>query len=509
MLWLALQFPQLGLELARLQAQPSAPHSAARILIERQGQRSLLACVCPLARAAGLRPGQALMQAQALLPQVEIHERDTAAEGQALGHLASCAYRYSPLLQIERPNALLLEIGGSLRLYGQASLPLLQALQSQLQALGFAAVAGLGRTPSAARLRAALAAEEVIPSAFVAQSGQASGRRPSIPPLDPLPVAALPLPATLCAALQGSGIADLAALRGLPRAGLQRRFGSALVRFLDQLEGRSHETIKAWRPPASHRARIELPAPTAQGEGLRFPLRRLVSDLCLALRARDACLQALNLDFELERDGSEADHAGQDAKPNHSSRLELQLLAPSRDPQQIEALIQQRLERWRLPGRVLSLGLSVPLLQPHQPLQGDLFDPRSSQAQDWPALLERLRARLGDSALLQARSRPDHRPEQAAGLVPVSLQEAGREDWPAVPAPSLQQAPLWLLPEPRPCTPGPASAETFIERIEGGWWDGADIRRDYYRWCQADGSWHWIYRDPRQADRAFLHGSYG
>lgn len=504
MLWLALQFPQLGLELARLQAQPSAPDCAGRILIERQAQRSLLACVCPLAWAAGLRPGQALAQAQALLPQVEIHERDQTAESQALGHLASCAYRYSPLLQIEPPHALLLEIGGSLRLYGQASLPLLQALQSQLQALGFAAVAGLGRTPSAARLRARLAAEEVIPSAFVTQPGQASGHRPSIPPLDPLPVAALPLPATLCAALQGSGIADLAALRGLPRAGLQRRFGSALVRFLDQLEGRSRETIKAWRPPASHQARIELPAPTAQGEGQRFPLRRLVGDLCLALRARDACLQALNLDFELERDGSAADD--QDAGPTHGSRLSLQLLAPSRDPLQIEALIQQRLERWRLPGRVLSLGLSVPALQPYQPLQGDLFDPRSSQAQDWPALLERLRARLGDAALLQLRPRPDHRPERAAGLVPASLDEPVVDDWPAVRGPSLQRAPLWLLAEPQPCT---ASGEEFLERIEGGWWDGADIRRDYYRCCQADGSWHWIYRDLRQAEQAFLHGSYG
>jgi protein ImuB len=46
------------------------------------------------------------------------------------------------------------------------------------------------------------------------------------------------------------------------------------------------------------------------------------------------------------------------------------------------------------------------------------------------------------------------------------------------------------------------------ERIETGWWDGGDVRRDYYVARDQRGVQLWIYHDLREA-RWYLHGLFG
>jgi hypothetical protein len=36
------------------------------------------------------------------------------------------------------------------------------------------------------------------------------------------------------------------------------------------------------------------------------------------------------------------------------------------------------------------------------------------------------------------------------------------------------------------------------ERIESGWWDGADARRDYFVAIDGKACWLWIFRDSRR-----------
>ena len=47
------------------------------------------------------------------------------------------------------------------------------------------------------------------------------------------------------------------------------------------------------------------------------------------------------------------------------------------------------------------------------------------------------------------------------------------------------------------------------ERIESGWWDGGDVRRDYFVAESPQGETMWIYRDHRYGiddGEWFLHG---
>jgi protein ImuB len=44
------------------------------------------------------------------------------------------------------------------------------------------------------------------------------------------------------------------------------------------------------------------------------------------------------------------------------------------------------------------------------------------------------------------------------------------------------------------------------ERIEAGWWDGSEVRRDYYVAANARGERFWIYREHRDPGAWYLHG---
>ena len=46
------------------------------------------------------------------------------------------------------------------------------------------------------------------------------------------------------------------------------------------------------------------------------------------------------------------------------------------------------------------------------------------------------------------------------------------------------------------------------ERIEAGWWDGGDVRRDYFIAIDGAGRRLWIFRDPRPPGGWFLQGMF-
>ena len=64
--------------------------------------------------------------------------------------------------------------------------------------------------------------------------------------------------------------------------------------------------------------------------------------------------------------------------------------------------------------------------------------------------------------------------------------------------------PLWLLDPPRRLAEGEFALLAGPERIESGWWDGAEARRDYFIARTGEISLAWIYREREGG--WFLHG---
>ncbi|MCW5577069.1 MAG: hypothetical protein KIS89_00360 [Dokdonella sp.] len=83
----------------------------------RTGQRRGIVFANAAARGAGVRAGQAIATAQALCPHLCLLARDPAAEQQALGAFAALAWRYSSDIHLREPDAVLLEVGASLKLF--------------------------------------------------------------------------------------------------------------------------------------------------------------------------------------------------------------------------------------------------------------------------------------------------------------------------------------------------------------------------------------------------------
>jgi protein ImuB len=174
--------------------------------------------------------------------------------------------------------------------------------------------------------------------------------------------------------------------------------------------------------------------------------------------------------------------------------LTVALAGPSRDAQHLQVLAHSRLEQLSVAAPVRALVLAADAFAPVRVRQFDLFAVRSSEEDEWQAVLDRLRARLGPAAVQSLGLHADHRPEKSWTPMPASANAEGMR----------RERPLWLLPEPR-ALPGRPECTRGPERIEGGWWDGADVQRDYYLARTGEGSRLWVYRE-RQSGKWFLHG---
>lgn len=110
--------------------------------------RSVLVCNAA-AEALGVRPGAALSTAWALAPRLRILPRDTAVESRALEAIAAWACQFTAKVSLEPPQGVLLEVAGSLRLFGGAG-RLMAHLRRGLADLGFEALLAAGPTARAA-----------------------------------------------------------------------------------------------------------------------------------------------------------------------------------------------------------------------------------------------------------------------------------------------------------------------------------------------------------------------
>src|SRR3974390_3392455 len=101
------------------------------------------------AQQLDIERGMSLNSAYALSNHLQVRKRDPASEQQALERLATWASQYTSSVSIEKPDALLLEVKGSLRLFGGAR-ALRQKMFAQLHEMEVVATAALAPTSRAA-----------------------------------------------------------------------------------------------------------------------------------------------------------------------------------------------------------------------------------------------------------------------------------------------------------------------------------------------------------------------
>jgi protein ImuB len=470
MLWACVLLPQLALD--AVQRRLPGPERALALVTGPAQLRSLQA-VNTAAAQAGLHAGMRLTAAHALLPELALAEYQPEHEAQAQRFLAAWAYRYSSLVCAQWPGCLVLEVRGSFSLLGPW--PRIEArLREELQALGFAHRIALAPTARAAHVFAGL------------RDGLALLQPQAMADLlDRVPVRQARLPDEAGERLQRMGIRELGDLRQLPRDSLRRRFGLALLEHLDRLYGQAEEALPYYAPPDHFDMRVELGFEVENHGALLFPLRRLVNDLATYLSIRDGGVQRFLL--RLEHEGSAF------------TEVEVGLLSAEREAARLFEFSRSRMERARIAAPVLALRLLARELPPFVPATRDLFDRREQQQLPWPQLRERLRARLGDAAVYRIAPAADPRPEHAWRRLQGDAARIGE-------APARPPRPLWLLPHPIPLRDPCLRVLEGPERLESGWWDGADARRDYYVLETSQGQRAWAFAPVGEQGGWMLHG---
>lgn len=485
----------------------------------------------PAARERGVAPGMALAAALAFEPQLDVRSRDAGAERALLERLAAAAGEVTPRVSLEPPDGVLLEVRGSLALFGGVD-----ALHAQVSAAvrrhGARARLALAPTPLAA-LAGARAPRGRGPAAF-----RVMHRAQLVGALAPLPLATLRLSPDVLERLAKSGVTEIGAALRLPRAGFARRFGPATLATLDRLVGRAHEPRRDVPRRECYRARREPSYELTDQPAVIAFVTPMLEALEVFLRRRQGSITAL--EFRLQHRGDTA------------TRCRLRFAQPAFAAAPIGFLLAERLAATALAAPVRACELVTSRLVPRRSASASLWQPGEhggGLASEAPELVERLRARLGEESVYGLCLMPEHRPEEAWKRV-VALRAPTRADSEQRTAGSQQEAgsgqrtadsqkalafgvrgpplavrcplsaarPLWLLSTPLPLPAGsdawphyegPLEKLAGPERIETGWWDGRDVARDYYVVRSGAAVLLWVYRERRPPHEWFLHGVFG
>ncbi|HIP53722.1 MAG TPA: DNA polymerase Y family protein [Chromatiales bacterium] len=471
MRWLAIHLPDLPLEVHSRGIDPAIPLAVSG---RRDGVRILYSNLA--ARRMGVVPSLRVEAARALAGGLRVRTRSSVAERHALRRLACWAGQFSPVVSLESPFALVLEAGGSLRLF-KGEEGLLGAVREGLDRLGYEGRLCLAPTAGAALL---LAAWEGAPMCVPDEGLHRA--------IGDLPLAALTLDEQSSALLKDMGVRRIGELLGLPRAGVAQRLGPELLLRLERILGRAPDPRPVFEPPVRFTTRLELPAEVESLEGILFAARRVLGELEGFLRLRQA--GARRLEWRLVH---------QDLPV---TRFGLGMASPERDARRLFDLLRERLERLELPAPVRGIGLQAGQTEPLAGRPRPLFAQQQNTGvpEEEARLLDRLRSRLGEAQVKGLRGVADHRPER--GWAYCDPQWRGDHSAPRA------GRPCWLMAEPQPLEMrrGGLTFEGERERIEVGWWDGRPVVRDYFVVRTPQGERLWVFREAQDERRWFLHG---
>jgi protein ImuB len=490
-----LDLPALPLQLA--QRANADWRNRAVVVVDRDSPRGFVLFANERARASGILPG--LRYAAGLSLDAELRAAVLAPDlvRTELTTLTTLLQRFTPSVEVspfeEEPGVFWLDADGMLRLYPSLE-AWAQAVRAAVGAVGLASAIAVGfsRFGSYATVRGLAGRGQVVWTSD--EDERLAAAR--------VPLHRVGLDPKVREALDQLGVHRVGQLARLPEAGLLRRFGPRVHRLHQQARGVREEPLTPAAAEVPLTSRLDFDDPVADREALLFFGKQLLDPLLGRLHGRGEALRELTLAMAI---------AG--APPVTTT---LRPAEPTLDAAQLLNLLRLRLELVTLPKGAHALSLEVrghPATREQLALFLEAKKTRDLAAGD--RALARIRAALGDGAVVCARLRSGHLPEAGFTWEPLTHLVAPK------PRPPLQR-PLMrrLRARPQPLAPrsahepdgwlprgpshGPVEKLIGPFTISGGWWH-TEQQRDYYYAELARGGLCWIYYDrPRR--RWFLHG---
>ncbi|MEP6595699.1 MAG: DNA polymerase Y family protein [Ginsengibacter sp.] len=459
--------------------------------------RMVVTGVNALAQKQGVDTGMVVADARAIIPSLQVLDDKPELPAKLLKGLAEWCIRYTPVVAIDPPDGLILDVTGCAHLWGGEK-KYLTGIIKRFKHFGY-------------EVRVAMA--DTIGTAWaIARFGKNSGiieNSQQTAALLYLPAAALRLEAETIERLEKLGLRQIRDFISIPRSALRRRFGQRFLQRLDQALGYEEEVIKPVQPIEPYQEWLPCLEPIVTATGIEIALQRLLDTLCHRLQheekgLRVALFKGYRVDGKIEK-------------------IEIGTNHPSCNSRHLFKLFENKIGSIEPALGIELFTLDASKIEDASPVQeklwennGGLDDIRLSE------LLDRLAGRIGANNIHRYVPDEHYWPERSfkpALSINEKLQATWKVDRPR---------PLQLLSKPDPIevtAPIPDYPPMSFrykgkfhkvikadgpERIEQEWWLQNGQHRDYYCVEDEEGKRYWLFRsghyDAARSYKWFIHG---
>jgi protein ImuB len=464
------------------------------VVVAKQHNAILIHSLDEAAVRAGLSIGLPLANARAICPELTVYDADEVADRKTLEDIADWCDRFTPLVALDPPYGLYLDITGCAHLFG-GERALLQIVLGALSRRGFSVSAAIASTAICARTLTRHACGKIVADG---QEAEATA---------PLPVSALGAEDAIAAGLRRAGLKTIGDVALRAPHEITARFGASFTALLQQALGQGDGPISPRKPLPDYIVEKRFPDPVATDTVIAMNLSALAHMLVTAMDKQGKGARKLEASF-FRTDGA-------------VRTISVETGRPVTKPEVIDRLFRERLDALNDPLDPgfgfdlirLSASRTEIVVQQQRDLDAHVHD-----NDELSALIDRIAARIGGKRVVVHLPEDTHIPERAVSVMPAQhhLAAAAQAAWPERIAGEPPLRPLRLFEKPEPIKvpfatvpDGPPHQFTWrrvthaVVRVEGPeriameWWTqhGDGPTRDYFRIEDEAGQRFWIFRD--------------
>ena len=500
---LALWFPRLPAD--RFIRKHGGPFEAPLVVSLKTGNALHVHALEMRSSRLGLYKGQPLANARAMVQPLKVVPADEHADAVLLEGIADWCDRFTPLVSLDSPDGLFLDITGAAHLFGGEAAMLTMVMQ-RIADQGLALRGAIASTSLAARALARFQSRAIVPPGGEAQT------------IAPLPIMALDCDDKALRALRHAGLKTVGMVAERLSSELSERLGKSFVTRLRILLGAEEQPLQPRRPLPDLMAEQRFAEPIVTQDAIAASLLSLAGSLRKILERQGRGVRHLEAAF-FRTDGK-------------VERIAIRTGEGLRDPQIMLRLLRQKLDALADP---LDPGFGFDVIRLEALLAEETkpatisFDNDENARQQILFLIDRLSARFGEHRVQRFVPQDTHIPEAAGVAVPAQDRDFAGQNWilkrtegdpPRRPLRLLERpeeirVPASEFPEGPPTRYRWRRAQFDVhravgpERIAMEWWRSAGLTRDYFRVETQDGQRFWLYRDGlhgQSLPRWYLHG---
>ena len=378
------------------------------VVVAKQNNALVISALDDLAVRSGLAIGLPLANARAICPELTVFDADPVADAKTLGDIADWCDRFTPLVALDPPHGLYLDITGCAHLFG-GERALLQTVCVALGRRGFAVSAAIAGTSVCARTLTRHVSGKIIADG---EEADATG---------PLPVAALGAGEAITTGLRRAGLKTIGDVAGRARHEITARFGASFTTLLEQALGEGDAPISPRKPLPDYIVEKRFPEPVATENVIAINLSSLAGMLVTAMDKQGKGARRLEASF-FRTDGAVRTIMVDTGRPVTKAEV-------------IDRLFRERLDALNDPLDPgfgfdlirLSASRTEIVVQQQRDLDANVHD-----NDELAALIDRIAARIGGKRVVVHLPQDTHIPECAVLAAPAQhhLAAAAQAAWP-------------------------------------------------------------------------------